>query len=213
MRVRPYEPRDRVVIRQICCDTADKGEPVERFLRDREVFADLVTSYYTDYEPQSTWVAEREGQVVGYLTGCLNTRRHRWITFFRIAPIAILKAIGRGTPFRRQTCKLLRDGLKTWLRGGFRREVPLDKYPAHFHINVRQGFRGHEIGRHLIESFLQQAKAAGLKGIHLVTRKDNLSARHFFEQMGFTALSHHPTDLPQDRGGSVHDAVIYGKQL
>ena len=73
--IRVYRPDDRDAVRTVACDTADRGEPVEGFFRDREVFADLLTRYYTDWEPQSLWVAEAEGRVIGYLTGCLDTRR------------------------------------------------------------------------------------------------------------------------------------------
>jgi hypothetical protein len=48
--IRPSEQRDREAVREICCDTADGGERVESFFPDREVFADLLTLYYTDYE-------------------------------------------------------------------------------------------------------------------------------------------------------------------
>src|SRR3989442_159990 len=48
MQVRLYEPRDRAAVREICCDTADSGEPVETFFPDREGFADVLTRYYTD---------------------------------------------------------------------------------------------------------------------------------------------------------------------
>ena len=94
--IRPYEPRDRAAVREICCDTADGGEPSERFFPDREVLADLVTRYYTDFAPQTSWVAEQDGQVMGYLTGCLDTRRSLRTTLWRIVPAAFLKAIGRG---------------------------------------------------------------------------------------------------------------------
>ena len=72
--VRPYEPRDRAAVRQIAWDTADNGEPVS-FFSDREVFADILTRYYTDFEPQSLWVVDHAGQAVGYLSGCLDDRR------------------------------------------------------------------------------------------------------------------------------------------
>ena len=67
LRIRPYEPRDRAAVRQICCDTADAGQPVERFFPDREVIADLLTNYYTQFEPQSAFVADNGSGAVGDL--------------------------------------------------------------------------------------------------------------------------------------------------
>ena len=62
--IRKFEDKDRAAVRKICCDTADRGEPIERFFPDREVAADLLTGYYTDYEPSSTFVGEFQAQVV-----------------------------------------------------------------------------------------------------------------------------------------------------
>jgi hypothetical protein len=39
--IRPYRAGDREAVREIACDTALAGEPVELFFSDREVFADL----------------------------------------------------------------------------------------------------------------------------------------------------------------------------
>ena len=35
----------------------------------------MFTSYYTDAEPQSALVAELDGEVAGYLLGCVDSRR------------------------------------------------------------------------------------------------------------------------------------------
>ena len=91
LTIRPYRQADRHAVRAIVCDTAERGGPVERFFHDREVFADLLTRYYTDWEPGSLWVAERDAWVVGYLTGCLDTRRYHRVMAWRIIPMAVLR--------------------------------------------------------------------------------------------------------------------------
>ena len=63
--IRSYEARDRETVREISCDTAERGNPVETYFKDREVTADFLTSYYTEYEPISAWVAEYQGRIVG----------------------------------------------------------------------------------------------------------------------------------------------------
>jgi hypothetical protein len=72
--IRPYGPADRPAVRRICEDTADRGAPLAWLRQDREFVVDLVTRYYTDYEPESTWVAESDGRVIGYLTAALDNR-------------------------------------------------------------------------------------------------------------------------------------------
>ncbi len=58
-------------------------------------------------------------------------------------------------------------------------------YPAHFHVNVRPGWRDHGVGRALVERFAEDCRADGLPGLHLVT---GVFARNvvFYQRAGFT---------------------------
>ena len=210
--IRPYEQRDREAVREICCDTADGGEPVEAFFPDREVFADLLTLYYTDYESSSTWVAELDGQVVGYLTGCLDTRRFLRVMAWRLVPRTFLKALVRGTLWHPQVVTLLSANLGGWLRGGFRREVSLWSYPAHLHVNLRKGNRGQQIGRQLVERFLEQARQAGSNGIHAGISSENERARRLFESLGFTLLARE-TRFRSPGTQQPVSTIVYGKRF
>jgi GNAT superfamily N-acetyltransferase len=213
MIVRLYQPGDRAAVREICCDTADSGNPVERFFPDREVFADLLTRYYTDDEPQSTWVAEHDGQVVGYLTGCLDTRRFLRAMAWRIAPSALFKALGRGTVWHLLTLRLLAANLGDWLRGGFRRAVPLHEYPGHLHINLRRDFRGQRVGQQLMERFLTQVREASLTGIRAGVSADNAAGRRFFEGCGFVELGRESRFRFPDAPDQKTFTIVYGKKL
>ena len=190
--IRPYAAGDRAALRRICCDTADAGRRVEAFFDDRELIADLLTNYYTDFEPESAWVAEQAGEVVGYLTGCRDTGRFRRIMFGRIAPQALFKAFWRGTWWAASTRRLIRCNLPTWWRLLGHRAIPLAGYPAHLHINLRPGMQGQGIGRQLINQFLAQLRAAGIPGVHLSAREDNMAALAFFEKRGFARLGRRP---------------------
>lgn len=211
--IRPYEPKDRSGVRRICCETADRGRPAERLCSDRELIADLVTRYYTDYEPGASWVAEQEGNLIGYLTGCLDPRAYHRIMPSCVIPGALLRATLRGLLVRPDTWRIARCGLLTWRRGGFARRIPVERYPAHFHINLRQESRGQRVGEQLIDRFITQASRRGLRGIHLSVREDNHSACRFFERAGFRTISRHPVVLPDDGGSQVRYAAIYAKSL
>lgn len=52
VRIRPYEQRDYEVVRRICCDTGFFGMPIDTVFKDRELFAELITAPYLDYEPE-----------------------------------------------------------------------------------------------------------------------------------------------------------------
>ena len=201
--VRPYEPRDRAAVREICCDTADQGEPVEHFFTDRPVFADVLTRYYTDFTPATVWVAEQEGRVVGYLTGCLDTRRFLRTMATRILPAALLKALVHGSLWQRLVRQNLR--IPTSHRQQFAAE-----YPAHFHLNLRAGCRGFGTGRQLLEKFVAQARQAGATGIQAGVSETNAAGRKFFEHAGFVTLAR------EDRFRTSNQpsfTILYGLRL
>ncbi|MFH1477513.1 MAG: GNAT family N-acetyltransferase [Verrucomicrobiota bacterium] len=211
--IRPYAAGDRVAVRRICCDTADAGQPVESFFEDRELIADLLMNYYTDFEPESAWVVEQQGgparsatsgsrrvaggtaiagEVVGYLTGCRDTGRFRRIMFWYIVPRALFKAFLRGTWWAASTRRLIQHNLPVWWRSLGKRAKPLAGYPAHLHINLRPGMQGQGIGHQLINQFLAQLRSAGIPGVHLSAREDNIPALAFFEKIGFTCFDRRP---------------------
>ena len=211
--IRPYQQRDRESVRRISGDTANLGKPVETFFRDREVMVDLLMDYYIDYEPESCWVAEQEGKVVGYLCGCLHSFRYFFVTAFYILPKTFGRALWRGVFCQPETWRLLKAAATTFLKGGHSKDIPLDQYPVHLHINLQTEFRNQHIGPRLMEYFLKQVKAAGFKGVHAVTREENKGACHFFEKMGFVVLSRHILAVPSNDGEIYGHTVVYGKTL
>jgi len=212
-QIRPYEPRDRAAVRQICSDTADAGQPIERFFPDREVFADLLTNYYTEFEPQSVFVAESGREVVGYVTGSVDTKRFLRAMMWRIVPVASVKALARGTLWHPQAVRLFRANLGMWLKTGYRSGPTLGQYPAHLHVNVREGFRGQRLGQRLVEAFCERARAAGARGVHAGVSAENLRGCHFFEELGFVELHREPRFRKTDGSGSILYTIIYGKKL
>ena len=103
--------------------------------------------------------------------------------------------------------------LKSLLMGGLRRKIPFDEYPAHLHIDLAADFRRKLIGTELIEKFFQQCRSAGIPGIHLSTRDDNLIARNFFEAMGFKELNRYPMVIPMGKSSRRGYSIIYARGL
>ena len=83
----------REAVRRIFAETADAGEPIERFFGDRELAADLLTQYYTDHRSGFSWVAEENGEVCGYLLGCDHTKSYGKALAFRILPRVVTRAL------------------------------------------------------------------------------------------------------------------------
>lgn len=93
--IRAYSPQDRESIRRINYETSFVHKP-HLFCDDREVVADALTRYYTDFEPGSCFVAEAQGCVVGYIIGTLDLIRMRREYGFKILMPAVAKAFVRG---------------------------------------------------------------------------------------------------------------------
>jgi GNAT superfamily N-acetyltransferase len=213
VQIRPYAPQDRDALRQICSDTADLGQPIERIFPDREVFADLLTNYYTQVEPESAFVADNNGEVVGYLTGCVSTKRFLRVMTWRIVPLILVKALVRGALWHPQTVRLFRINIGLWLKGGHRTGPAVDAYPAHLHVNMKDGFRGQHIGKRLVEAFCNHARADGAPGVHAGVNVENERACRFFQGMGFIELHREPRMRKPDGSGDVLYTIIYGKKL
>jgi GNAT superfamily N-acetyltransferase len=211
--IRLYRTADRQAVWDIACDTADRGKPIENFFPDRKLAAEMLMRYYTDYEPGALWVAECEKKVVGYLSGCLDSARYSRVMAWRIMPGCLVRAVLSGSLWRRETMRMFRAGVKSILRGGLRGDMPFADYPAHMHINLRDGYRGRHLGRRLIERFIEQARSERVKGIHASVLEDNRPAGEFFSRAGFSVVRRYPVFLPNDNAASIHYTLIFGRKV
>src|SRR2546422_8077009 len=75
--IRGYRRSDREAVRKLCCDTGFLGNPIDPVFEDRELFADFLTGYYTDWESESAFVLEVNGEVRGYLLGSRRPLRQQ----------------------------------------------------------------------------------------------------------------------------------------
>ena len=58
------------------------------------------------------------------------------------------------------------------------------EYPAHFHVNCHPDYQGVGYGKALVERFESDAKAAGVRGLHVVTGSKARN-RTFYERLQF----------------------------
>ena len=185
--VRPYLHADRPAVHCIAADTAFFGEPVEVFLDDRRLFLESFYDYYTDLEPEHSWVASAGAQVVGFLMGAVNTaaQQRKWRR--EILPAVTWRALrGRyrlGSLTRRYVFALARAALSGELV-----HADLSTYPAHLHINVAVRWRGRGLGRCLIQAYLAQLRQLAVPGVHLMTTSLNEAACRLYTGIGFQLL-------------------------
>ena len=79
--IRSYRASDRSAVRRLCCETGFLGEPIDPVYEDRQFFADFLTSYYLDHEPESSFVLEVDGEIRGYLLGSRRPLRNQLYSF------------------------------------------------------------------------------------------------------------------------------------
>ncbi len=182
VNIRPYRPQDREAIQRINYETSFLHKP-HLFFDDQEVVADALTRYYTDFEPASCFVAEAQGCVVGYIIGTLDLARMRRVYGFKILLPLVVKAAVRGVFFNLKTLKFLGHYLQSYFKGEFRIPHFLDEYPATFHINVEEGFRGQKVGSRLIQRAHLLLKEKHVPGVQFSTMSDE--STKFFLKMGF----------------------------
>ena len=182
LRVRPYQPQDRTAVRSICHETGYMGESAAWCWRDRESFADLFSGYYTDLEPESAFVAEAGSRVVGYLLGCVDSRR-------ATAPTAILRRhlLRRGIVLRPGTAGFFWRSVLDLCRdpGVPQGELRDPRWPAHLHIDLLPEARGRGVGGALMRRWLELLTRQSSPGCHLGTFHENTHGIAFFERMGF----------------------------
>ena len=184
--IRSYRSGDRESIRRISCETAFLEEDSKKIFGDADILADVLTGYFTDYEPESCFVADAGGRVVGYIIGSKDVKVARRAVIVKILPSLIAKAIKRAIFFNKVAASFLRHVLISFVKGEFFTADLSKDYPATLHINIERDYRGKKIGERLIERYLAYIKGQGVRGVHLGTMSKE--AKDFFVHCGFSIL-------------------------
>ena len=213
INIRPYQAEDRAALRTLCCDVADRGAPIENFFPDREVAADLLTKYYTDFEPESTFVAFSEGRLVGYINGCVDNRRYGLVMFWLLMPTVIIKAFKNGVFFKPEIVQLLRGILKNWRRIFVWRKVSFHSHQGHLHIGIKADCRGQQVGRKLVEALVDYAQGLGMAELAASVHDANKAAGSFFEAQGFVVRDRYPMVLIRDGKEEHYHSLLYVKTI
>lgn len=182
--VRKYEARDRDAVRRLCCETGYLGQPIDPVFEDRELFADYLTSYYTDCEPESSFVLEQDGVVKGYLLGSRFPFRQQRHSFFLNFSLFV-----RGMKRYRSYSKPSRDFIGWILRNSWREVPAAPRRTAHFHINCLPEAQSVAGTREIINRYLEYLRDAGEKAVfgQMVTFENRRGAA-IFKRYGFEVL-------------------------
>jgi GNAT superfamily N-acetyltransferase len=212
LMVRPYQTADREALFQIGADTAFFGAPIEAYMEDRRIFLDSFYAYYTDYEPEHAWVACAGAQVVGFLTGCTNSRCSERVLVRKLIPGVLWRLLTGYYHPGKKTWRYVRAAITAGLRGESP-PVDLQRYPAHLHINLAAEWRGFGLGQRLMLAYLDQLRQLGVRGVHLGTTSMNVAACRLYERTGFHLLGARPTRMWTGIIDHPVEILSYGMEL
>jgi hypothetical protein len=201
--IRPYRIADRPAVRAICADTGFLGKPIDPAFEDRELFADYLTSYYTDAEPESTWVCEVNGEVKGYLMGSRFPKKKASYEK-RMLPGLVVCGLWRyfTRPYNAASRKYVR-----WIVTEARKENPFTPPDIpHFHFNIRPDARSVATTRELVDTFLQYLTENGDKQVYAqVVAYETRRGNRMFERYGFRVIDEREVTKYRD----LHPGKIY----
>ena len=129
--IRSYRASDRAGVRRLCCQTGFLGEPIDPVYEDRQLFADFLTTYYTDHEPESSFVLEADGEIRGYLLGSRRPLQNQLYALYQNVWL-FFRALARYFRYNERSRRFIR-----WTLVHGWREVPAaPRRVPHFHINL-----------------------------------------------------------------------------
>src|SRR6201982_281331 len=147
--IRSYRASDRGAVRKLCCQTGFLGEPIDPVYEDRELFADFLTTYYTDHEAESCFLLEVDGEIRGYLLGSRKPLQNQLYSLWQNVSL-FLKALTRYFRYNARSRRFIR-----WTLVHGWREVPASpRLVPHFHINLLPDARSVSTTRALMSAYL-----------------------------------------------------------
>src|SRR6476469_6070346 len=183
--IRSYQASDRVAVRKLCCDTGFLGHPIDPVFQDRELFADFLTTYYTDHEPESSFVLELDGEIRGYLLGSRRPLFNQLYSFQQNV-VLFCRALLRCPRYNQYSRRFIR-----WMVSHGWREVPAaPRRTPHFHINLLPEARKMSTTRALLSAYFSYLHRSGERAVYgqIVTFESRRGER-MFERYGFRVMN------------------------
>jgi ribosomal protein S18 acetylase RimI-like enzyme len=183
--IRAYRPADLDAVYDICVRTGDAGGDARGQYSTDRLMGDVFAAPYVTMEPEHAHILDDgTGAAVGYVIGTADTAR-----FVRRYRDEWLPATAGRYPHPADPPVTREDSMLALLEQPERMIVPeLADYPAHLHIDLLPQWQGKGWGRGLISALLAGLRAAGASRVHLGMAVSNVSARAFYDRMGFTEI-------------------------
>lgn len=199
VEVRPYAAADRAGLIALF-DGAGEGAPGSEVWGHTESLNEVYLTPYLDLEPESAFVAVVDGQLAGYLVGCVDDS-HFPSEEERLTTVIKKYRLFRLRESRRFFARAAWDSLVLKVRrqpsAG---ELSDPRWPSHLHIDLLPVARGTGAADGVMNLWFDRLREVGSPGCYLQTSAENTRAVRFFERMGFVKHGDNPV-VP----GSRHD--------
>jgi ribosomal protein S18 acetylase RimI-like enzyme len=192
--LRPATADDLPALYRVCLRTGDAGNDATHLQDDPDLLGEVFVGPYVMLEPELAFTLEGARGPAGYVLGALDTE-----SFNRRLTSEWLPRLQKShaDPGRDSDQWHGSDWVRHAVHHPFL-EFPavLKPYPSHVHIDLMAEARGQGIGRHLMQTILEELARLGSPGVHLQVHPKNAAAQAFYRHLGFVPLA--SPDLPAD---------------
>jgi ribosomal protein S18 acetylase RimI-like enzyme len=208
MEIRTFGESDRAALRDLF-GRAGEGSPSASLWGHKESEAAVYLTPYMDLEQDSLFIAVVDGELTGYLTGCLDSSAFPSETERLEQAVRKYRLIFRPKPAAFFARGLFDVAISAIRRQPTAADFDDARWPSHLHINVLPKVRGTGVGSALMTRWFDRLMESGSRGCHLQTLVENSRAVLFFERMGFER--HGPIPLVPGiryRGKRLHQQTM-----
>ncbi|SMQ62176.1 Acetyltransferase (GNAT) family protein [Devosia lucknowensis] len=185
--LRRYRPADLDALYRICLETGQAGADATALHHDGHLVGHIYSAPYGVLEPDKVFVAEDSAGVAGYIVGTHDTdgfderlEREWW------------PALRERYADAENLTEADRIRVAAIMEPHHPPAELVAAYPAHIHMNLLPRLRGQRVGTRLLDMWIEEARAAGVSGIHLGASATNTGGIAFWTRSGFAPLIEAP---------------------
>jgi ribosomal protein S18 acetylase RimI-like enzyme len=186
--IRPYDPRDRRALDEVCLRTAASGGDASGQYADPRLLGEVWVGPYVTFEPGLALVLDDGDGAQGYVLGALDTRdfearcEQEWWPPLRVRhPLPGSPAAAGAVTADARVVELVHRPPRA-------PDAVVAGHPSHLHIDLLPRWQGGGWGRRLLEQLLGLLADGGSPGVHLGVGADNVRARGFYAHLGFREI-------------------------
>lgn len=180
---------------EICLKTGDNGKDASSLFNDPFLLGHYYAAPYGLFSCDFSFVVvdKETGLPSGYIIGCKDTQEFYKKRKEYLTPLK--NYVQESKNNKSETEKDLKNTILSAIET--RQENLTDddseafwckEYPAHLHIDLLPVLQGCGLGHKMMQTFLENLRSKGIKGVHLGVGGENKKACAFYQREGFSVL-------------------------